>query len=283
MVVTFCKTIDFISLMPGQILGDRYEVERQLGKKSGRWTLLARDLTDQSPVILKLLFMDDEMQPDDLKLFKREIDTLQTLSHPATPRYISYFEIELPLDDKALALVQSFVEGKSLDTYLKEGRTLTAAEAKQVALATLDILSYLHEHNPPIVHRDIKPSNLLLSEQSDAIASQVALVDFGSVKSLNTSDGGTTFTLVGTDGYRPPEQHGRRAVRASDLYSLGVTLITALTGVDAAKLPRRGLKINVAEAIESSPLADWIKIMVEPDLDQRFKSAREAKEGLVGE
>ena len=57
--------------MPGQILGDRYQVEQQLGKQSGRWTLLAQDLMTQAPVILKILCIDDEMREADLTLFQR--------------------------------------------------------------------------------------------------------------------------------------------------------------------------------------------------------------------
>jgi eukaryotic-like serine/threonine-protein kinase len=266
--------------MPGQILGDRYEIEQQLGKKAGRWTLLARDLVTETPVILKLLFIDDETQQDDVKLFKREIDALQTLSHPATPQYLGYFEIDLPLDGRALALIQTYIQGKSLERHLQDGRRLTELEAKQIAQTALEILRYLHEHNPPIVHRDIKPSNLVLAEQPDQIASHVCLVDFGSVKSFSSGDM-TTFTLVGTDGYRPPEQLGRRAVRASDLYSLGVTLITGITGVEASALPRRRLRIEVDDLLNVSPaFADWLKTITEPELDKRFKTAQDALEAL---
>jgi len=266
--------------MPGQILGDRYEVERQLGKKSGRWTLLARDLTTNSPVILKLLFIDEDTTEDDLKFFKREIETLQTLSHPATPKYLSYFEIELPMG-KALALIQSYIAGKSLDQCLKEGRKLTETEAIEVAKASLEILKYLHGHTPPIVHRDIKPSNIVLSAQPDQLVSQVYLVDFGSVKSLSSGGETTTFTLVGTDGYRPPEQIGRRAVRASDLYGLGSTLIAGISGIDASDLPRRGLKIDLEAVTSLSPnFTEWLKKMTAPELEKRFQSATEALEAL---
>jgi serine/threonine protein kinase len=271
--------------MPGQILGDRYEVEGQLGKKAGRWTLLARDLTDDTPVILKILFIDEEMHRDDLKLFTREVQTLQTIDHPATPRYLGFFEIDLAHDGKALALIQSFVDGTSLATYLHQGRTLTEAEARQIARQVLEILVYLHNHQPPIVHRDIQPNNVMLSSDPEAIASQVSLVDFGSVKSFNLSDS-TSFTLVGTDGYIPPEQMGRRAVRASDLYSLGVTLITGLTGVEPEELPRRGLRIDL-EQIEPlravhPDFVDWLAKMSHPDLEKRFQSARVALDTLPG-
>ena len=271
--------------MPGQILGDRYEVENQLGKKAGRWTLLARDLTTEAPVILKLVFIDEKLHQDELRLFTREIETLQTLSHPCTPKYLDYFEIDLGRNGKALALVQSYMDGTSIQHYLKSGRRLNQNEAIQTAKAILQILIYLHNHQPPIVHRDIKPSNVLLSNQPEILTSTVYLVDFGSVKSLSLNET-TSFTLslVGTDGYMPPEQMGRRVVRASDLYSLGVTLVTAFTGIEPANLPRRGLRIDfncIDQSKDFKPaFVHWLKQITEPELDKRFKSAQEALEAL---
>lgn len=266
--------------MSGQILGDRYEVEQQLGKKSGRWTLLARDLMTHEPVILKVVFIDENLGPDDLKLFTREADALQVLAHPATPRYLGYFEIDLPRGGKALALIQSYLPGTSLDQYLKAERTLSEAEAKQVARKALEILQYLHAQQPPIVHRDIKPSNVLLSDDAGAIATQVSLVDFGSVKSLASADG-TTFSIVGTEGYVAPEQIGRRAMTASDLYSLGMTLVVGMTGIEPMNLPHRGLCINLDQCLQCSPdFATWLKQMTEPDVTQRFRTADAALAAL---
>jgi eukaryotic-like serine/threonine-protein kinase len=262
--------------MPGQILGERYEVERQLGKKSGRWTLLARDVKTEAPVILKLLSIDEDLQPHDLKMFKREAEILKTLNHPATPRYLGYFEIDLA-HGKALVLIQTYVKGKSLERSLREGLLLNEAEARRIGKAVLEILVYLHQHNPPLIHRDIKPSNVL---RHDSVRSEVRLVDFGSVKSFQQTDY-TSFTLVGTEGYMPPEQIGGRAVKASDLYGLGATLITAMSGLEPAKLPRRGLRIDFEQVLDlSSGFAEWLKAMVEPDLDRRFKFAQEALDAL---
>jgi eukaryotic-like serine/threonine-protein kinase len=270
--------------MPGQILGDRYEVEKQLGRKSGRWTLLARDLQTEEPVILKILCTDDEMLPDDLKLFQREVETLQTLTHPALPKYLGYFEIDLPKAGKALALIQSYLEGTSLNQYLQQGRRLTETEAKQIAQAVLEILDYLHDHNPPLLHRDIKPGNVLLANPDEAIASRVYLVDLGSVKAFTPTDSQqTSLTVIGTNGYMPPEQIGRRAVRASDLYSLGATLITAMTGIEPVDLLRRGgTCIDVEQVIRASPaFVDWLKHMTEPELSERFSTTSEAFEALM--
>lgn len=272
--------------MPGQILGNFYEVEKQLGKKMGRWTLLARDLRTEEPVILKLLFIDDETTLDELKLFKREVDALQTLTHPATPNYLGYFEIDLPKDGKALALIQTYIEGLSLQQILQQKRRLKEIQAKQVATSVLEILCYLHDRHPPIVHRDIKPSNILLAS-SESRDFKVYLIDFGSVKSLSSASEYTSFTLVGTVDYMPPEQMGRRAVKASDLYSLGVTLITAMTSVEPANLPRRGLQIDVEQVMNEQRISversfvQWLKRMTEPELDRRFGSARDALSQLM--
>jgi serine/threonine protein kinase len=264
--------------MPGQILGDRYQVEQQLGKKAGRWTLLARDLTTDTLVILKLLFIDDTIHRDEIKLFTREVNILQSLDHPGTPKYLGYFEIDLAFDGKALALIQSYMNGISLETWLKQGKTLTEQEAQHIAQTTLPILAYMHDHNPPVVHRDIKPSNLLFSN-SNLLTTEVYLVDFGSVKTFNPAEI-TSFMLVGTNGYMPPEQMGRRAVRASDLYSLGVTLLAGMTGLEPGYLPQHGLRFQLDQIEQLNSLSpafkEWLQQMIEPDLDNRFKTAQEA-------
>lgn len=266
--------------MSGQILGDRYQVEKQLGRQYGRWTLLAHDLVNDDSVILKLIFIDDELRSDDLKLFNREVETLRSINHPATPRYLGYFEIDLPKDGKALALVQSYIEGISIDKYLDKGRTFTEKEAKRIAKSVLKILTYLHNHEPPIIHRDIKPSNILFSNQPGKPRTQVCLVDFGSVKSIKMSNP-ASYTIVGTDGYMPPEQMGGRAVKGSDLYSLGTTLVTLVTGIKSADLPRRRGMIYFETLDElSEPFADWLSQMTQPDLHQRFDSAEEALAAL---
>lgn len=269
--------------MPGQLLGDRYQVEQQLGKQSGRWTLLARDLTTQTPVILKILCIDEDMVADDLKLFQREVETLQTLDYPATPKYLGYFEIDLPKSGKALALIQSYMEGTALQAYLQEGRRFSETEARQIATSVLDILVYLHDHQPTIVHRDIKPSNILLTGTADQpVVGVINLIDFGSVR-LSIPSEFTTLSLVGTDGYMPPEQMGRRAVKASDLYSLGVTLITALSGLPPTQLPREdGIQIDVEQVVTCSPeFMQWLKQITQPELHKRFDSAQTALTSLA--
>src|SRR6478672_564724 len=169
--------------MLSKIIGDRYQVQQQLGKRAGRRTLLARDLTTQKLVVVKVLFFGHDFEWEDLKLFEREAETLKALSHPAIPRYLDFFELDLPTN-KGFALVQTYVEGKSLEKHLKAGRTFTEAEVKQLAKALLEILIYLHGLKPSVIHRDIKPSNIVLSDRSGNCVGNVYLVDFGSVQTL---------------------------------------------------------------------------------------------------
>lgn len=259
--------------MAGQILGDRYQVERQIGKQTGRWTLLARDLQTQELVVLKLLFADEQLQWDDLKLFEREVEILKSLSHPSIPSYLGYFEHELP-NAKALTLIQTYVEGKSLEQCLQQGRLFTEVETKQIAKALLGILSYLHGRHPPIIHRDLKPSNVLLANR------QLYLIDFGSVKRVSGNEN-TAFTVVGTYGYMAPEQFSGRAVPASDLFSLGATLVALVTGTHPSSLPRVGTKIDYVKLSNISPeFADWLGWLYEPNLDRRVKSTQEALHAL---
>jgi len=269
--------------METQLLGDRfssrYEVQQQLGKRAGRRTLLARDIITQELVVIKLLSFGNDFEWDDLKLFEREAETLKALSHPAIPRYLDYFEIDSS-NLKGFALVQTYIEAKSLEEHLKAGRTFSEADIKQLAKALLEILIYLHERQPPVIHRDIKPSNILLTNRSGNSVGEVYLVDFGSVQTLAAKEGGT-ITVVGTYGYMPPEQFGGRAVPASDLYSLGATLIYLVTGKHPADLPQKDLRIQFEQAANvSRAFSNWLKQLSEPSLDRRVASAHEARQVL---
>lgn len=281
--------------MADQVLGDsrgdslasRYEIQQQLAKKAGRRTLLARDLQTQALVVVKLLSFSSDFEWDDFKLFEREAETLKAINHPYIPKYLDYFELNSP-NFKGFALVQSYIAAKSLEAHLQAGRSFSEAEVKQLAKALLEILIYLHGRQPPVIHRDLKPSNILLGV-SEACAEHVRsgnsigriyLVDFGSVQTLAAREGGT-MTVVGTYGYMPPEQFGDRTVPASDLYSLGATLITLVTGTHPADLPQKDGRIQFQQQASISPeLSNWLRWMTEPSLDRRLGSATEALQTL---
>ena len=253
----------------GKILGN-YEIQSELSRKAGKRTLLARDLRTQKLVIIKLLLFNDEFEWDDLKLFEREVQILKNLTHPKLPRYIDSFDSQEP---GYFALVQTYINSPTLEQHFQAGRSFTEVEVKEIARQILKILIYLHEQNPPVIHRDIKPSNILLDIKPDNI--QVYLIDFGAVKTITSSN--LEHTVVGTYGYMAPEQFGGSAVPASDLYSLGATLIHCCTGTHPADLPQTNLQIKFKQATNLSiDFTNWLELMTQPSLDRRLHSARYA-------
>ncbi len=254
------------------ILNDRYQIKACLSDKPGRQTYLAQDQEAQTQVILKCLSLNGQTNWDDLKLFDREAHVLQSIEHPSIPKYLDSFEIA---DQQSYALVQTFINARSLKEQVETGTTFTESEIQEIAHQLLEILIYLHDRHPPVVHRDIKPSNILWDGQ------QCYLVDFGAVQTL-TAKAGETFTIVGTYGYMPPEQFGGRATPASDLYSLGATLIYLLTNIHPADLPQLDGYLQFEAATTcSSAFCHWIDYLIQPYPAQRFPSAREALEALT--
>lgn len=265
----------------GQILQSRYQLQKQLGHTvAGRQTWLAEDVNDAKHelVVLKLLVFNAEFNWDNLKLFEREAQVLQNLNHERIPRYRDYFLVEKEPESGLSwwCLVQDYIPGYTLQELLAQGKKFSEPELKQIATEILQILTYLHQLNPPVLHRDIKPSNLIMGEDQ-----QIYVVDFGAVQDKMAVTR-ATFTVVGTIGYTPMEQFWGRAVPASDLYGLGATLIHLVTGVAPADLPQNNLRIEFGnqEGV-SKHFVNWIRKLSEPALEKRFASANEALEALV--
>jgi serine/threonine protein kinase len=271
-------TAKMMSIAPDTILVDRYHIREQLSQKAGRLTFLADDLQLQKLVIVKILRFDSDFQWDDLKLFEREALTLKNLDHPAIPKYLDYFDLEA-VDIRGFALVQTYIKAPSLESIIKSGQKFSESEVIELADRLLSILTYLHEQLPPVIHRDIKPSNILLNNRSGNQIGDVYLVDFGSVQTAVSKEDGT-ITIVGTYGYIPLEQFGGQTTIASDLYSLGMTLIYLITGTHPAGLPYVNGQIKFNAEI-SNRLHRWLEKMTQPHLDKRFDSDRSAQAALM--
>lgn len=266
--------------MLGNTLNEIYQIQSQLSKRGGRETYLAKNLQTDQLVVVKLLKFGLDAAWQDFKLFEREAQTLKNINHPAIPNYLDYFDLDLT-NCKGFALVQEYIEAPSLEAALKAGRNFSEADIKEIATELLKILQYLHQRQPSIIHRDIKPSNILLADRSGNSVGQVYLIDFGAVNNVAAAEGGT-MTIVGTYGYMPPEQFGGQTKPASDLYSLGATLIYLATGRHPTELPSKDGKIVFAEAVNLSPtFSRWLGKMVEPSGDRRFPSATEAFQALT--
>jgi hypothetical protein len=230
------------------------------------------------PVVLKLLLFSPDFTWEELKLFEREAATLQALDHPAIPCYLDSFAVEIAFG-KGFALVQSYIEARSLQQWLQDGCRFSEAELMVIAKDLLDILAYLHGLQPSVIHRDLKPSNVLLKNRSGHRPGEVYLIDFDSVQ---TATQGGTVTVVGTYGYMPPEQFGGRSLPASDLYAVGMTLIYLATDQHPADLPQHALHVEFKHLTTlSGSFSAWLEWLTHPSLTQRPASAQEARQHLL--
>lgn len=172
-------------------------------------------------------------------------------------------EFEMP---GVFYLVQEYKNAPSLGLR----RSFHPEEIKQIALSILEILVYLQKQTPPIIHRDIKPENILVDEQLNAY-----LVDFGLARIQGAKIALSSF-VAGTPGFMPPEeQFGHSLTQASDLYSLGATLICLLTNtrsVDIGKLIDDNYRFNFQKLVPhiSPRFRSWLIKMVERNRKRRY-------------
>ncbi len=240
----------------------------------------ARDL--HFPNVVKLVAVKEmvNMAPDPLvretivQNFEREANLLATLSHPSIPRIYDYFTEE----DRSY-LVLEFIHGKDLEAIIGDASGfLPEDQVLGWAIELCDVLAFLHSHKPdPIIFRDMKPSNVMINHNGDVI-----LVDFGIAKTFQT---GIKGTMIGTEGYSPPEQYRGEATPLADIYSLGATLHHALTRRDPrleppfsfAERPIRRINQNVSPELEAV-----VNTALQYNSTERFPGALEMKEALQG-
>jgi len=251
-----------------------YQVTRELGRnrEAGRITYLATAQNlDQQVVIKEFRFALADANWSGFKAYQREIEMLQQLEHPRIPRYLDCFETQV-----GFCLVQEYKNAPSL----VERRSFNPEDIKQIAVSVLEILVYLQRRTPPIIHRDIKPENILVDKQLNAY-----LVDFGFAR-IRGGEMALSSVAAGTPGFMPPEeQFGRPLTEASDLYSLGATLICLLTGirsVDIGTLIDDDYRFDFKKLVPqlSASFISWLEKMVAPNVKQRFDNATVALEAL---
>ncbi len=210
------------------ILRNRYTIVKPLGQGGMGTVFLALDknLSDRFCVVKKLRLdgLADEDKQKATTFFKREADVLSKLKHPNVVAVQDYFQ-----EHGNYFLVMEYVKGDNLQQLLKKrGGPFSEKQVVLWTLAILDVLHYLHSHNPPVIYRDIKPSNIMLGTVDG-----IKLVDFGIARPYTEN---TENTHVVSGGYSPPEQYWGAADPRSDIYALGATMYYLLTGKEPTAL-----------------------------------------------
>jgi hypothetical protein len=241
----------------------RFVVLEPLGEGAQGQTFDGVDKREGQRVAIKRFDVRGARTWKEMELAEREAQVLKALTHPKLPRYVDHFE-----HDGALYLVMEKIEGESLASLRRRGIVFTEGEAARFLADASDVLDYLHHRTPPVIHRDLKPANVIRRPDGS-----FAFVDFGSVRDKLRPEGGST--VVGTFGYMAPEQFQGRAFAASDVYGIGATVLSMLTGAEPETLPHKGLAVDVRAALANAtdsaatPIARVLERLLDPDPDQR--------------
>ena len=264
-----------------------YEIIRPLGQNNlgGRTTWLARrtitvaDLfqlrltpnSSASVVLKQFEFATSGSTWSSYKAHEREIQALKRLNHPRIPKYLDSFETK-----SGFCLIQEYIDAPSLGTLLAERRVFNLREVAAIAASVLEVLIYLQSSG--IHHRDIKPENILIDRALNAF-----LIDFGFAQN-SAMMASVQSSFYGTLGFMAPEQQRGETTNASDLYSLGATLLCVLTNTSSAKV---GSLINpktqtfdLTRAKISKEFTVWLQGMVDPYPKNRYQNGRQALSAL---
>ena len=226
------KELEHISgtgaLRPGTLLQDRYQIMGRLGVGGFSSVYQARDMRFTAVTKLRavkemvLFTADPHLREQTVLSFEREASMLAVLNHPAIPDISDYFT-----DGNRSYLVLELIDGKNLQQWSEDTTTLIDEQrALDWALQICEALVHLHAQKPhPIIFRDLKPSNIMLDQEN-----QIRLIDFGIAKLFEADQ--DRGTMIGTEGYTPPEQYRGEATPAVDIYAFGATFHHLMTRQD---------------------------------------------------
>lgn len=265
-------------LPKGAVLQSRYEIYKVLGVGGMGAVYLARDLRFSGVTRMCAIKEMISTTPDPhvrrlaVQSFEREANLLVQLNHPGIPSISDFFSESI-----RSYLVMEFVDGEDLESVLESTEGMLKEETVlDWAIQVCDVLVYLHSQNPPIVFRDLKPSNIMLRKNSN----KIALIDFGIAKAFEAGQKGT---MIGTEGYSPPEQYKGVADPRGDIYALGATLHHLLTKRDPRLEPPFTFHEEPARLLNPtlSQLAnDVIMKALEYDIEKRYRTAQAMKSAL---
>lgn len=216
----------------GKTIRNRYHIIKQLGKGGTGVTFVAEDRQCLNDLCVVKQLKPQSHNPQKLQIYRRLFNTEAEIlgqlgNYNRIPRLLAYFS-----ENKNFFIVQEFIKGHSISEEIAHA-PYDGEAVIDLLEGVLEILVFIHERG--IIHRDLKPDNLIRRDNDG----KIILIDFGSVKQISVVENKTKFyrksnIIIGTENYIPIEQVMGNPGFYSDLYSLGIIAVQALTG----KLPK---------------------------------------------
>jgi serine/threonine-protein kinase len=260
-------------LFKDQVLG-KYKILSPLGSGGFGTVYLAKDTWIDKQVAIKV----PHRQNLDFGELLREPRLLASVNHP---NIVAITTAEK--QDGVFFIVMEYVQGDTLENIIAREGLLDLAHTLDYTCQICNAVD--HAHKQGVLHRDLRPANVLVSETGLA-----KVADFGTSRFLEIAAHGTT--IIGSPPYMAPEQFQGKAVFASDLYSLGITMYQMLTGVlpydtpspaDLEKLYRGDLisEPRLKNALIPKRINDIIMKALAADIGARYQRASDLLEDLL--
>ena len=257
----------------GQTVG-KYRILSPLGSGGFGSVYLAEDTWIDKKVAIKV----PHRQNLDFGELVREPRLLASLSHP---NIVTVLTAER--QDDVFFIVMEYVQGDTLEAVIERDGTLDLARALDYTCQICNAMDHAHKHG--IIHRDLRPGNVLVTEQG-----MIKVADFGTSRFLEIAAHGTT--VIGSPPYMAPEQFQGKAVFASDIYSLGVTMYQMFTGVLPYDTPMPGDMDKLMRGELAQPpklknpklpkaISDIVMKAIAPDIPSRYPRAADLLDAVL--
>lgn len=202
-------------------LFDHYQIQAHVAQGGQSDIYSAHDLLTGRDVALKIPNETMIGDPAQFERFRRELQVMQTLQHPAIQRGLGSGQF-----NRTPYLVTEWVEGTPLRALLQTKGPLPPETALDLVRKVAEALAYCHDHG--VIDRDLKPENILITPTG-----QPVILDFGLALTLDARR--VTYAnlsaVAGTPDYMAPEQiEGQRGDKRTDVYALGTILYELLAG-----------------------------------------------------
>ena len=272
-IMTFLK--NKINLEDETVELEDLEYIRLLGKGSFGFVCLVRSKKTKALYAIKSVPLKKIMELDMYEGISNEKNALRMLDHNFILRQVKTLK-----NSQNIFFLNEYIKGKTLNKIIKDIGMLNKSQSQFYGASILLAIEYMHSNN--LIHRDIKPENIMVSETG-----YIKLIDFGTVKETNSSDG-TTHTSIGTPHYMAPEViRGDSYNRRVDYWSIGVCIYEFICGktpfapdvkdpIEIYKAVQND-KVTFPNFVKDKDFINLINSMLEKDINKR-KYGPEVKE-----